>query len=126
MKYLLDVNALIAWWHSTHSHHIQFHQWGKAVGFKNLHTCNISELGFLRVSMQVYQFTAKEAQTALENIRARSAGHLDTVTAPALPAWAKTPAATTDAYLCQLARHHKLRLATFDTRIQDAAAEVIS
>ncbi len=46
MKYLLDVNALIAWRHANAHGHAAFHAWAKADGFKALATCAHAELGF--------------------------------------------------------------------------------
>ena len=47
MKYLMDVNLLIAAIWSTHTNHQKADAWTKD---KELVTCPISELGFLRIS----------------------------------------------------------------------------
>ena len=128
MKYLLDVNALIAWWHHTHPKHVIFHAWEKkaGAGFANLATCATAELGFLRISMQVYRYTLAEAQNALAQLKQKAGGFIADCPPPKLAAWSTTASKTTDAYLCQLARAHGLQLATFDSGIKDAAAYLIS
>jgi predicted nucleic acid-binding protein len=125
MKYLLDVNALMAWWHYTHPKHDPFHAWEKKTGFANFATCATVELGFLRISMHIYRYTLADAQNALVHIKRETGGYIADCPSPKLPAWSTTAAKTTDAYLCQLAAAHKLRLATFDNGIKDPAAFLI-
>jgi predicted nucleic acid-binding protein len=126
MKYLLDVNALIAWRYVAHVHHSTFHRWAVKVGFANLHTCAHTELGFLRVSMQTIGCTRQEADTGLAMIRKQAGGFVAECPPPKLAAWANTGSKTSDAYLCQLAAANKLQLATFDNGIKDAAVFLIS
>lgn len=121
MTYLLDVNALVAWWHEGSPHHAAFHRWARRVGLTSLRTCAISELGFLRVSMQVFGCSAQEAQDALTLMRRHTGGFVEAASPPHLPAWAAVAAQTTDAYLLQLATAGGHRLATFDTSIPNAA-----
>lgn len=125
MKYLLDVNALIAWRHSQHTHHGRFHTWAARAGFSNFRTCAYSELGFLRISMQAFGLTLAEANKSLGYIRKLAGGYIADCPPPKLAAWAATAPKTTDAYLCQLAFTHKLQLATFDSGINDASAFLI-
>ena len=125
MKYLLDVNVLIAWRHTHHTHHDKFHAWAVRAGFDNMSTCAHSELGFLRVSMQALGLTRREADEALDDIRKLVGGYVANCPRPKLAKWAVTGAKTTDAYLCQLAAAHKMQLATFDSDIKDAAAFLI-
>lgn len=126
MKYLLDVNALVAWWHHTHPKHKAFHAWEKKTQFGHLATCATVELGFLRVSMHVYQYSLANAQHALAAMKNKIGGFIADCPPPKLAAWTDTAAKTTDAYLCQLAAAHKLQLATFDSGIKDSAALLIS
>ena len=117
MKYLLDVNALLAWHHAGSPHHAAFHAWKKTHPASELATTALVELGFLRVSMQVFGYTRAQATMALASIK-RDVGHfLATAPSPELPAWAARPAQTTDAYLTQLAESNGCRLATFDAGI---------
>ncbi|WP_043583360.1 hypothetical protein [Geminisphaera colitermitum] len=125
MKYLLDVNGLIAWRHTQHPKHVSLHAWAVRTGFKHMGTCAIVELGFLRISMSHYQLTLADARKALADIRKLTGGYIADCPSPALPLWATTAARTTDAYLCQLATAHGLQLATFDTGIKDPVAFLI-
>jgi predicted nucleic acid-binding protein len=49
MKYLLDVNALVALGFTHPEFHSRVAAWIKAVRFPALVTCSITELGFVRV-----------------------------------------------------------------------------
>lgn len=120
MKYLLDVNALIAWRHHRAPAHARFHNWVAAHGARNCATCAHVELGFIRVSMQVFGDSLAEAQTALAAIRKQAGGYIAPAPSPRLAAWAKKPAHTSDAYLVQLAASAGLTLATFDASIPGA------
>jgi predicted nucleic acid-binding protein len=125
MIYLLDVNALLAWRHSRAPHHDAFHSWAARVGPTNLRTCAHAELGFIRVSMQVFAYTLHQAQDALASIKGEAGGFVKTAPSPRLAAWADTAARTADAYLAQIARTNGLRLATFDAGIKDPVTELI-
>jgi predicted nucleic acid-binding protein len=120
VKYLLDVNALLAWRHATANGHDRFHAWAKAEGFDALATCALAELGFLRVSMQVFRLSRAEAQTALADMKRHAGGFVSIAPSPELDSWATRPAQTSDAYLSQIAAANGLRLATFDTAIPGA------
>jgi len=48
VKYLLDVNALLAWWHADAEDHAAFHAWAAKAGFQSLATCALAELGFIQ------------------------------------------------------------------------------
>lgn len=120
MKYLLDVNALIAWRHATAHGHAAFHAWAKAEGFAAMSTCAHTELGFLRVSMQVFRLTLTEAQAALADMKKTAGGFVAAAPSPRLAPWATMAAKTSDAYLVQLAASAGLLLATFDAAIPGA------
>lgn len=126
MTYLLDVNALLAWEHGNSPHHAAFHAWAKRAGRANLRTCGLTELGFLRVSMQVFGYSLPQATEALAALRKHAGGFVAVAPSPILPAWCMTPAKTTDAYLTQVARENRMQLATFDAGIKDAVAELIA
>ena len=117
MKYLLDVNALIAWAHVNSAAHAAFHRWAQSRGFKALATCAHGELGFIRVSMQGFGYTCEMAETALVEMKRHTGGFVASAPSPRLGAWAKTAAQTSDAYLAQLAASAGLTLATFDLGI---------
>ena len=114
MKYLLDVNALIAWAHVNAASHSAFQRWAKARGFKTLATCAQVELGFIRVSMQGFGYSREMAETALAEMKRHTGGFVSVAPSPQLPAWAKSAAHTSDAYLAQVAATAGLTLATFD------------
>jgi predicted nucleic acid-binding protein len=120
MKYLLDVNALLAWRHGRSPHHAAFHAWAARTGLRNLSTCAHGELGFMRVSMQVFGYSREAAQEALSAIKRQTGGFITDAPSPRLPAWVASAGQTSDAYLAQLAEKHGLRVATFDTGIPDA------
>ena len=125
MTYLLDVNALLAWEHGNSPHHAVFHTWARRVGRANLWTCAHTELGFLRVSMQVFGYSLAQATAALAELKQHAGGFVEAAPSPRLPAWASAAAKTSDAYLTQLARENKLRLATHDAGIKDGVVELI-
>ena len=120
MTYLLDVNALIAWWHEGSPHHETFHRWVQQVGVASLRTCAISELGFLRVSMQVFGCSPSEAQNALILMKRQVGGFVAEAPSPRLPGWTSVAAHTTDAYLLQVAAAAGHQLASFDNAIPGA------
>ena len=99
MTYLLDVNAMVAWHHPGSPHHERFHAWAAAVGRRQLRTCALAELGFLRVSMQVFGYSLRQAAAELALIRKETGGYVEHSPSPVLPAWAATPARTSDGYL---------------------------
>ena len=125
MNYLLDVNALLAWEHTGSPHHSDFHAWVQIDRQRKLWTCAHSELGFLRVSMQVFGYSLSQATDALSLLKKHSDGFVDVAPSPRLPVWASSAAKTSDAYLTQIANENGMRLATFDSGIKDTVAEVI-
>lgn len=126
MNHLLDANSLLAWHHTGSPHHDVFHVWVKRVGRSSLRTCALTELAFVRVSIQAFGYTLAQAQQALATIKAQAGGFISIAPSPQLANWAATPHKTTDAWLCQLATSHGLRLATFDAGIKDPVALHIS
>jgi len=122
MKYLLDVNALIAWHHDNPlERKTRIHAW-KALQKPQLATCAICDLGFIRVSMLAYNYDLGTAEKALEAIKRDVTSYIDTLPPPRLARWVLSHKHTTDAYLCQLAAAHGMKLATFDTAIKGSAA----
>ena len=119
MRYLLDVNALIAAHHADSPLHAQFHQWARTVSSAEMATCAMVELGFLRVSMQAFRYTAEQAVDALAATKEQMR-FVPIAPSPVLPAWANNGAKTSDAYLLQVAKSAGLKLATFDRGIPDA------
>jgi predicted nucleic acid-binding protein len=123
MKYLLDVNALVALGFIHHEFHGRVAAWIKAQQFPELATCSITELGFVRVLSQApaYGFTMVQARTAL--LRLKKARVLtftfitDAHDISRLPTWVKSPKQTTAGHLMELARVNGAILATLDEKV---------
>ena len=127
MKYLLDINALIALGHTAHVHHTRMIRWYQSLLSEDsiLHTCSICELGFVRVSVQAgLQPDVASSRAALAQLKDSSKISFtllpDDLGADRLPPYAKAPNKITDGHLLELARHHGARLATLDTAIPGA------
>jgi len=127
MRYLLDVNTLIALAHTGHALH------GKAIGWyvsviksaAGLHTCSITELGFVRVSLVTgLQTDIDAAKLALDALKSSSKVRfeliLDDLGAAHLPAFVKKAQSVTDGHLVELARKNSVRLVTLDRGIPGA------
>lgn len=128
MKYLLDVNALIALAHTQHIHHARAIQWYRENPGSVIGVCSITELGFVRVSVQAgLQPDVATARTALVKLKASGKPPFefwnDSLGVDTLPAYVKKPTQVTDGHLLVLARAQGARLATLDTGI--TGAEII-
>jgi predicted nucleic acid-binding protein len=129
MKYLLDVNALVALGFLQHEFHQRIGLWVRELSSKGapeLATCSITELGFVRVLAQAsqYGFTVGHTRSLLLSLKreggARFTFIADDHDVSRLPAWVKTPRQTTDGHLAQLAKANGAILATLDGRIPGA------
>jgi len=127
MKYLLDVNALVALGFLQHEFHERVAAWvhtSIAKGTVELATCSITELGFVRILVQApqYGFAVSQARDLLLQLKAASALTFisDDHDISHLPAWVKTAKQTTDGHLAQLAKAKGAILATLDNRIPRA------
>jgi uncharacterized protein len=126
MKYLLDVNALVALGFGNHEFHPRVTSWLRAQEFPDLATCSITELGFVRVLVQApaYGLTIAQARTVLLRLKAASTPPFtfiaDDHDISDLPAWVKTPKQITDGHLVKLASTNGRLLATLDGRIPGA------
>jgi predicted nucleic acid-binding protein len=126
MKYLLDVNALVALGVGHHEFHGRMAAWMQAENFPSVATCSITELGFVRVLAQApgYGFSVAMARTLL--LRLKKSDRLshtfltDDHYVSHMPSWVKTAKQTTDGHLTELARGHGAVLATLDERIPGA------
>ena len=116
MTWLLDVNLILASRWTTHADHSAVADWLDSV--PEFHTCAITELGFVRVSLTAaYQATWDEVQESLEALHTRAGYRFlaDDVDGAASP---ETPAKdTTDAHLISLSKKHGLKLATLDSSL---------
>jgi toxin-antitoxin system PIN domain toxin len=126
VRYLLDVNLLVALGHMMHVHHGQAQRWlaGLDPGTE-LGTCAITELGFVRVSVQAgLQPDVATARVALQKMKASCPVKFslwpDALGADRLPRYVKGPGELTDGHLLELAREHHARLVTLDLSIPGA------
>jgi predicted nucleic acid-binding protein len=129
VKYLLDVNALVALGVKQHEFHARTANWvwGLAPS-KDLEllTCSITELGFVRIVAQVarYGLTLGQAQSLLIRVKAEGLARFafisDDQDISQLPAWVSTPGQVTDGHLVSLAKAHNSLLATLDAKIPRA------
>jgi predicted nucleic acid-binding protein len=124
MRYLLDVNALIALAHTGHALHAKAIGWYRSVlrSATGLHTCSITELGFVRVSAATgLQPDIEGAKQALDALKSSSKLRFELIAddlgAAQLPAFVKKFQSVTDGHLVELARKHALRLVTLDRGI---------
>ena len=127
MRYLLDVNTLIALAHTGHSLHTKAIGWYRSVltSATGLHTCAITELGFVRVSvvtgLQVDITVAKQALDALKSSsKVRFELIPDDIGVAQLPSFVKKPQNVTDGHLIELARKNSVCLVTLDRGIPGA------
>jgi hypothetical protein len=124
MKYLLDVNALLAAILAIHSRHQVADTWLRK---KLLATCPLSELGFLRISTnpKAYNLSMAIARQALEAFVKAHKVEFVPADLPAIESGARKSEAVTDSYLAELAARRGMKLATLDTTIAHTAVEVI-
>ena len=126
MTYLLDVNALLALAHAAHTMNARVEEWVTRLRRNDvIATSAITELGFVRIAPQARLSpdvaAARQLLAALkQSRRPRVVLLADDLGADALPAWAKTPAQTTDAHLLALAAAHRGQLATCNKGIPGA------
>ena len=128
MRYLLDVNALVALGFFHHEFHDRVAEWIRST-FRDapeFATCSITELGFIRVLGQVpqYDLTISQARTLLLRLKAGNSLRFtfipDDHDISYLPSWVRNPNQTTDGHLAQLAKAHDATLATLDRGIPGA------
>ncbi len=110
---LPDVNVLVASHLVAHVHHARAASWVR--GNPRFATCPITELGLLRVLMQLGAAPA-DAHVALRDLVVRHRARLVAadLSATRIAGLAEGHRQTTDAYLAELARRHGLVLATLD------------
>ncbi|MBZ5645059.1 MAG: PIN domain-containing protein [Acidobacteriia bacterium] len=129
MKYLLDVNALLALAIWEHEFHARVARWVERIGARGvpeLATCSITELGFVRVLGQAQQYGASVAQARELLLELKNSERVRWIFIPDdhdishLPKWVRTPKQTTDGHLAGLAKANEAVLATLDRRIPGA------
>ncbi len=123
MRYLLDINILLAANHTGHRDHARAMRWLASVRGAEFLTTPITELGFVRIAAASgLQPSVVAARKTLARWTKAAGAELipDSLGADRLPTWADTPAKTTDGHLVEVARAHDAKLATMDTGIADA------
>ena len=126
MRYLLDVNALVALGIFHHRFHDRVNSWIASQEGAHWLTCSITELGCARVIAQTpdYGFTVQQARTLLLGLKANGMLMFTFLTdgndISLLPTWVKTRKQTTDGHLVQLASANGAVLATLDAGIPAA------
>ena len=129
MRYLLDVNSLLALAVLEHEFHARVASWVKrlsAGGVPELATCSITELGFVRVLGQSQQYGSSVTQARELLLKVKASDRMrwvfisDNRDISHLPRWVRTPRQTTDGHLAGLARANEALLATLDRRIPGA------
>jgi len=124
VRYLLDVNVLLALAHTGHTLHSKAIDWyasitKSATGF---HTCSITELAFVRVSVITgLQPDVESAKHAFDLLKSSSKVRFelvsDDLSVSQLPSFVKKPRSITDGHLSELAKKNSLRLVTLDRGI---------
>jgi predicted nucleic acid-binding protein len=129
MRYLLDVNTLLALVVLEHEFHPRVARWVErlgASGVPELATCSITELGFVRVLGQAQQYGSSIAQARELLLKVKNGDGVrwifisDDHDISHLPRWVRTPKQTTGGHLAELARANEAVLATLDRRIPRA------
>ena len=129
MRYLLDVNTLLALVVLEHEFHARVASWLERLGASDvpqLATCSITELGFVRVLGQAQQYGSSVAQARELLVKVKDTNRVRWTFIPDdhdishLPRWVRTPKQTTDGHLAELARAYEAVLATLDRRIPRA------
>jgi predicted nucleic acid-binding protein len=125
---LLDVNALVALAHQGHADHSRMIHWFASLSGSDarLATCAITEIGFVRVSIQAgFERDAAGAVETLEGLKQSSRIPFvllpDALGANRRPDWASGPKQVTGGHLLELARENDMQLVTLDKGIPQAA-----
>ena len=129
MKYLLDVNALVALGFLEHQFHNRVTNWINDLiskGVPEVASCSITELGFIRVLAQApqYEVSVEQARILLTRLKIKKTLKftfvVDDQEVSKLPAWVKTAKQITDGHLVQVAKAQGAVLATLDRKIPTA------
>ncbi len=127
MSWLLDVNALVALAHQGHADHARLIRWfASLIGSEaRLWTCALTEIGFVRVSIQAgFENDAPDAAETLRGLKASSPIPFglvpDSLGADRLPAYVSAAKHVTDGHLLELAKEASMQLATLDKGIPGA------
>jgi predicted nucleic acid-binding protein len=127
VRFLLDVNAVLAALLPAHADRDRFVAWARRQRPADFALCAVTELGFIRVANVTCGYSVDDARVMLRQLRRDGVGYVGDMPSPSdvLPRWVEDHRQTTDGYLCAVASAHDLKLATFDTGITDVSVERI-
>lgn len=124
MKYLFDINVLLALAHQNHGDHQKVGHWFQSVApvATRFLTSSITELGFVRVSVQAgLEPDIGSAQRTLSALKHSSKVSFelcaDAIGVAAMPKYVRTPTQLTDGHLLELASAEGAKLVTLDRGI---------
>jgi predicted nucleic acid-binding protein len=127
MNWLLDVNALVALAHQRHVDHSRVIRWYSSLIDSNpaIGTCAITEIGFVRVSLQAgFESDVPGAVETLAGLKSSSRIPFklvrDELGSDRLPSFVMGAKQVTDGHLLELAEESSMRLATLDQGIPGA------
>ena len=125
MRYLIDVNIVLAVLLEAHTEHHRAEKWLAGLAATDeVVLCPHVELGFLRVALAgkylVDLTLAKRVLAGFVPGKARLGFVADASRVVDLPAWVKTPAAIADGHLMNVATAYGAKLATLDKGIPGA------
>jgi uncharacterized protein len=125
MKHLLDINVLLA---AIWQQHPQFAKADAWLVGREVATCPLTELGFLRISTNKRALNADmtASRQLLEAFLQKHNAECIPADLPVLKSSARRSEELTDYYLADLAASKGMKLATFDTGIKHRAAELIA
>jgi predicted nucleic acid-binding protein len=127
VKYLFDINVLLALAHQNHSDHQKVGIWFKSIASvaTQFLTCSITELGFVRISVQagLEPDVGSALRTLLIFKRSSKVPFelcSDSIGASVMPRYVKSRSQLTDGHLLELASISGAKLITLDKGIPGA------
>lgn len=123
MKFLLDINTLIALAHANHAGHDRAEKWFQAQQGAEFYFCSLLEMGYVRVCLQARLEPSVRwavAHLALLKSALNARNLADDLTAEDLPTYVRAPKQVTDGHFLALARRHGMQFVTFDSGIPGA------
>ena len=127
---LLDTNVLLALAWPNHQHHALAHRWFSREAKHGWASCALTQLGFVRLSSNPAYTPAavapQQAAALLEELVAHKQHRFWTSPAASMPTIylrALGHQQVNDAYLVEVARRHRGRLVTLDTKLPMHAEE---
>jgi toxin-antitoxin system PIN domain toxin len=125
LKFLLDVNVLLAAIHKSHPQHSKVSTW---LNGKEVIVCPLCELGFIRISSEpkAMGVPMHHVRTALKTFCEEHKAEWIPDDLPGLTSKPQTSKQVTDHYLAELALTHSHRLATLDQGLKHSGVELIS